>query len=78
MFTVHLHEAGGLKEVVSVYTLPEASATVTAWQSKRGLGASQLGISHGNVLGPGSERYKVSYNGRVWEGETLVHDPMAK
>lgn len=85
MLTVGLHRAGHASEEAHVYSVEEASATVTAFQSKYGMGASDMGNHHGKVYVGNTMVYTVSYNGRVWgrsdadktRFNKLVHDPRA-
>lgn len=80
-YTVELH-SHTYHETVKVYTLGEASAVVTAWQAKHGYGCSDLSPGHGDVIGPDSKEYQVSFNGRVWSKDddgdfaVLEHEPV--
>jgi len=87
MFIVKLRREGLPLEQAHVYSLAEASATVTAYQREFGLGASQLADEHGEVrsVEDGAPTHWVSYNGRVWELEPdtyglwlgrLVYEPV--
>lgn len=77
MFTLTLHEAGGAYEVVSVYTIEEASACQVAWQRKHCVGMRAAGQFHGRLTTPTNEALQISLNGRVWRGKELVYDPFA-
>lgn len=83
MLKVFLHRDGHTVEEVHVYTIEEASATVTAFQRKYDMGARDMGHAHGKVYVGNTMVYKVSYNGRVWGRSDadstlfnkLIHDP---
>jgi hypothetical protein len=83
MLQVLLQRDGHTAEEVYVYTIEEASATVTAFQQKYGMGASDMGSAHGKVYVGNTMVYTVSYNGRVWARSDadktlfnkLIHDP---
>lgn len=78
---VTLHRAGHEPEPVLVYSLPEASEAVLAYQRKHGMASSDMGEHHGDVTTHGVMTHDVSYNGRVWgmddEGDycVLEHEP---
>lgn len=65
-YRITLHRAGHTPENVHVYSLAEASATLTAFQRKHAMGSSDMGELHGDVVHNGKLAYRVSYNGRVW------------
>lgn len=84
MFSVMLHRDGHASEEAHVYSLAEASATVTAFQRKYDMGARDMGSFHGEVHVGGRLTNVVSYNGRVWGRDgskgfkQLVFDPASK
>jgi hypothetical protein len=67
-FRITLHQAGDPREDFLCDTLDEASTILTAYQRRHGMGASDMGRSHGLVHDrvTGQPVAKVSYNGRIW------------
>lgn len=59
---------------VDVADFAEASAQYAQARDLSGEGVSTFPF--GQLTGAGT--YRVSYNGRVWEGDVLVFDPSAK
>jgi hypothetical protein len=64
--TITLHQAGDKPTVRTVGSLQEASAALVEFQDSLGMGASDMGKSHGLVHVDGRNTHRVSYNGKVW------------
>lgn len=71
---VTLHKLGVKPQVVNVKSLEEASYVISNFVNKTRMGSSQMGKFFGNVKVNGVKKYKVSYNGRVWDlnGEEVM------
>lgn len=75
-----LHVLGQEPEFRSVSSMGEASRVLRAFQTERGMGASDMGLEHGTLQCEYDDRvlmYNVSYNGRVWHGFKIVFDVRA-
>lgn len=65
MLTVKLKQEGLPLKNARASDLAGAARLVTDWQDGRGLGASDLGRGHGEVLRDGRLVARVSFNGTV-------------
>jgi hypothetical protein len=66
-YTLHLHEAGGAWAADTYPSFKAASEALVAFQKTHCLGASQVGVAHGKLLGPESVEYRIKA-GR-WPGK---------